>query len=347
MRPHAVDASEVAWRDRLRALGNIPPLLRMVWETSPSLALASLLLRLIAAFQPLALLWVAKLIIDSVVASITGTGTVSANLWNLVALEVAIAVGGDFLNRGIALCDSLLGDRFSNHISVRLMEHASRLDLVSFEDPVFYDKLERARRQSWSRLSMLAQLAGLAQSCLTLLSVSAAVVSFSSWFLVLLGAALLPVFWGEARFALLAYSLLYQWTPERRELDYLRMLGASAGTAKEVKIFGLGAFFTNRSKELFERFYNANRSLAIRKAVTGSFLNLLPTLGYYGAYAYILLQTVEGRLSVGDLTFLSGAFIRSRASLESVFGSLSTVSEQALYIRDLFDFFSTAPRIEA
>jgi ATP-binding cassette subfamily B protein len=339
-------APKTPWRDRLRALRNIPPLAAMVWETSPALASASLGLRLVASFQPVAMLWVAKLIIDEVVKAVVARSAAPDELWMLVGLEVALAVGGDLLLRTVNLCESLLGDRFANHVSLRLMRHAGKLDLAHFEDPVFYDKLERARKQTTSRLSMLTQLAGLAQSGITLLSVSLAVAAFSGWFLVLLAAALLPVFWGETRFAMLAYSLLYRWTPERRELDYLRMLGASLNTAKEVKIFGIGDFLLDRSQKLFERFYAENRGLAIRKAITGSLLNLLPTCGYYAAYAYILYRTINGNLSVGDLTFLAGAFVRSRASMESVFAGLSHVSEQALYIQDLFDFFATESRLE-
>ena len=345
MHPPAPPA-ETSWRDRLRALRNIPPLAAMVWETSPPLAVASILLRLLASFQPVAFLWIAKLIIDRVVLAVSTHSTPPADLWPLVAAELALAIGGDLLSRTVNLCESLLGDRFANQVSLRLMRHAGRLDLAHFEDPIFYDKLERARRQTTSRLGMLTQLAGLAQSGITLVSVSLAVATFSGWLLVLLLAALLPVFWGETRFAMLAYSLLYRWTPERRELDYLRMLGASVSTAKEIKIFGLSDFLLERSQSLFLRYYAENRGLAIRKAITGFLLNLLPTAGYYAAYAYILARTVQGHLSVGDLTFLAGAFLRSRSSMESVFGGLSNVSEQALYIQDLFDFFSTESNLE-
>jgi ATP-binding cassette subfamily B protein len=192
---------------------------------------------------------------------------------------------------------------------------------------------------------MLAVLAGMGQQLLTLLSLSAAVVSFSPWFLVLLIAAVIPAFLGETRFAMLAYSILYRWTPERRELDYLRMLGASNQSAKEVKIFGLGHYLAERSRVLFNRFYRENKALAIKRAVTGSLLNLLPTAGYYAAYVLILVRTMAGALTVGSLTFLVGAFARSRGLIESLFSSLNNIAEQALYIKDLFDFFETKPGI--
>ncbi|HEU0119052.1 MAG TPA: ABC transporter ATP-binding protein [Bryobacteraceae bacterium] len=347
MNPHLHKPEPPAsWRDRLQALKNLPPLLVMVWETSPLLTSAALLSRLLWALVPVGMLWVAKLIVDLVAAAAIAKTGVPEGLWPLVGAEFALAVTGDLLMRAAGLAESLLGDRFTHHIGVRLMRHASTLDLASFEDPVFYDKLERARRQSAARLGMLSQIASLLQTVLSLLSVSVVIISFSWWFIPVLILALLPVFWGETRFAMLAYSLLYRWTPERRELDYLRLLGASVSTAKEVKLFGLGNFLIERTESLFHRYFQENRKLAIQKAVTNAALNILPLAGYYGAYAVILYRTARGDLSLGDLTFLSGAFLRSRTALENVFSTLSNVSEQALFVRDLFQFFDSKPTIE-
>jgi ATP-binding cassette, subfamily B, bacterial len=317
----------------------------MVWDTSPGLTLATVILRLVSSVIPVAQVWVGKLIIDQVVQSIRGRVADPHKIWVYLAYEIALAVLSDLLGRAVNLSDSLLGDKFTNHVSLRLMEHANQLDLVSFEDPVFYDKLERARRQTTARLGMLGIIAGMGQQFLTLLSLLAAVVSFSPWFLVLLVAAVIPSFLGETRFAMLAYSMLYRWTPERRELDYLRMLGASNQSAKEVKIFGLGQYLADRSRTLFDRFYEENKALAIKRAVTGSLLNLLPTAGYYGAYVLILIRTLAGAMTVGSLTFVAGAFARSRSLIETLFSSFNNIAEQALYIKDLFDFFETQPGI--
>ena len=201
------------WRERISALRNVAPLLRMVWETSAWLSVAVIGLRFIAALLPVAMLWISKLIVDEVVAAIAGRGEPVYNVWWLLGAEVALAVLSDALSRATALCDSLLGDRFTNHVSLRMMAHATQLDLVSFEDPVFYDKMERARRQTSSRLGMLASLASMAQQAITLLSLSVGIVAFSPWLLLLLIAAVIPPFLGETKFAMLAYSLLYQWTP--------------------------------------------------------------------------------------------------------------------------------------
>src|SRR5690348_13683106 len=234
------DEAPQTWRERLAALRNLPPLLAMVWETSRTLTVLTLLLRCVSASIPLATLWVSKLIIDLVVRAIRHQPYDRAAIWKLLVLELLFAVASDVLGRAITLIDSLLGDRFTNHVSLKLMAHATALDLFSFEDPVFYDKMERGRRQTTSRVGTLASLATMAQQLLTLASLLSAVTFFDPWLLLLLVAGTIPVFLGETRFAMLNYSMLYRYTPERRKLDYLRYLGASNESAKGVKIFGLG-----------------------------------------------------------------------------------------------------------
>ncbi len=317
----------------------------MVWATSPRLSLATLVLRLVAALFPLATLWISKLIIDLVVRAVKHQHVDQTLIFKLLILELLLAIGADALGRATTLVDSLLGDLFTNHVSVRMMEHAAGLDLVSFEDPEFYDKMERARRQTTARLGMLASLAGMAQQLITLLSLLSAVLFFYPWLLLLLLIATAPVFLGETKFAMLSYSMLYRYTPERRELDYLRYLGASNESAKEIKIFGLGQYLADRSKRLFERFYTENKALAIRRAIEGVFIGLIPTGAYYGAYALILVRAISGALSVGDLTLMVGAFSKARSILEGLVSGLVGVSEQALYVQDLMDFFETRPTV--
>jgi ATP-binding cassette, subfamily B, bacterial len=322
-------------------------MLGMVWDTSPVLVSATTVLRLFRALLPVAMLWVSKLILDSVVGWIRRGNGDSRRIWKLVALELGLAVISDLLGRANSLFDSLLGDRFTNRISVRLIEHATKLDLASFEDPVFYDKLERARRQTSGRLSLLAAVLNVAQDGLSLISLSAALIVFSPWLMVLLVAAVIPAFLGETHFTTMAYSVLYRWTPQRRLLDYIRLLGASSQSAKEVKIFGLGPHLAERYHEVSERIFEENKKVAVKRAGVGFILNLVSTGGYYGAYAVVLLRTLAGAISVGTFTFLTGAFSRSRMYIEKILQSFTDISEQALFLKDLFEFFEMKPTIQS
>jgi ATP-binding cassette subfamily B protein len=331
--------SPATWRDRLASFRNIRPLLGLVWETSPLLVLSGSVFRLVRAMIPLATLWVGKLIIDAVVAR-------SPQIWGYVAIEVALAVLSDILGRVNGLVDSLLADRFTNKISVRLIQHAARLDLVSFEDPEFHDKLERARRQTVpGRLAILASLMTISQDLLSLISLSAGLIIFSPWLMLLLAAAVVPAFLGETHFTAMTYSVYFKYTAQRRELDYLRWLGASAESAKEVKIFGLGNYLAERFRSVSNRVMEESRKVAVKRATLGSLLNLLSTGGYYSAYIVIILRTLSGALSLGTLTFLAGAFSRSRGYIEKILSNVSEMSEQTLYLKDLFDFFDMQPQI--
>lgn len=308
---------------------------------------ASIVLRAIRALLPLASLWVPKLIIDAVIAFVTHkTGTL-AHIWKLVGIELGLAILSDILGRLNTLCDSLLGDRFTDLVSVRLMRHATELDLASFEDPVFYDKLERARRQTNGRLTLLSSLLNMGQDTLTLISLSAGLIVFSPWLMALLVAAVIPAFLGETHFTKLTYSVHFQWTPQRRLLDYLRFLGASAQSAKEVKIFGLGRHLAQRYHQLSNDIYNENKKIAIKRASVGSALNVVSTCGYYGAYVVVLARTLSGGISIGTFTFLTNAFARSRMYIERILSGFNDMSEQAIFLQDLFEFFEMQPSIRS
>jgi ATP-binding cassette subfamily B protein len=227
------------------------------------------------------------------------------------------------------------------------MQHATILDLATFEDPVFQDKLDRARRQTTSRMGLLSGILGVAQDAISLVSLSAGLIVFSPWLMALLVAAVIPTFLGETHFSRLAYSALYRRTPERRKLDYLRFLGASTESAKEVKIFGLGEFLSERYRHVAQAIEDENRGLAIRRAIAGSALNLVSTGGYYGAYLVVLARTLAGAISLGTFTFLTGAFSRSRSYIERILSSFNDISEQAMYLKDLFDFFELQPAIRS
>jgi len=334
-------------RERLAALRYLPALLGLVWQTHAGLTVAMVALRLTRAFVPVASLWAAKLIIDAVVALARAPGAPLTPLWRVVALELGIVVVGELLARASALVESLLGDLFSNHISVRLMRHAATLDLAQFEDPDFYDHLERARRQTTARIGLIAMLLAMGQNLLTLGTLGAALVAYNPWLLALLTVAILPSFLGETHYASLSYSLLFSRTPERRELDYLRYVGASDKTAKEVQMFGLAGWLADRYDAVAQRYYEENKALSVRKGLVSALLSLLGTLGYYGAYVTILLRAVAGTISLGTLTFLAAAFSRSRDLIQQLLLSASDIYEQSLYLRDLFVFFEMRPSIHS
>ena len=332
-------------RERLAAFRYIPPFLRLVWATKPSYGAGIVLLRVVSAFFPLAMLWIGKLIIDTVVANIGSPTPDWTLLAQYIGLELALALASDVLGRLTGLLESLLGDLFSNEMSVRLMRHAATLDLEHFEDPDFFDKMQRARRQTMGRIALMSQTLTMGQQTLTLVSLLVALVAFNPWLLLILTIAILPSFLGETAYAGIAYSFMFQWTAQRRELDYYRWVASEVEPAKEIKLFGLADYFIGKYAELADDYVMENRRVASHRAATGAVLTSFSTIAYYGAVATIVYQTVIGAITLGSLTFLMGSFQRSRSLISSILMSVARSYEQGLQLKDLFDFLAVRPSI--
>ena len=221
------------------------------------------------------------------------------------------------------------------------------LDVIAYEDPVFYDRLERARVQATDRLAMIQMLGRLIQQIITTITLSISIVYFSPWLLLLLIAGVIPAFMGESHFAFLGYAKNFRQTPVRRQLDYLRVLGGSKEAAKELKLFGLSNFLTERFTRLSDEVYEENVALSKRKLVAGAFLSIIGSMGYYSAYVYVIWRTVAGALSIGSLYFLAGAILQASTNIQMIFSTLSGVADQALFLTDLLAFFEMQPTIRS
>jgi ATP-binding cassette subfamily B protein len=335
------------WRDRLAALRNVPTVLRFVWESGRLVVVLGLVSRIIASILPPALFWVSKFIIDTIFRIVTTHQPITNRLWWLVAAEFALAVSTGLVGRLIDYLDALLAGRYMNHISVRVMEHAASLDLLAYEDPVFYDRLERARVQATDRLYMIQAIGRLIQQVITTITLSISIIVFSPWLLLLLIVGVIPAFVGETHFAFLGYAKNFRQTPIRRQLDYLRVLGGSKEAAKELKLFGLRDFLTGRFKALSDQVYHEDIALARRKVIAGSGLSMIGTAGYYTAYVYAVWQTVTGVFSFGTLTLLANAIREASSNLQQTFSTLSTIADQALFLTDLIAFFEMKPTIRS
>ena len=344
-----------SWGERFQALKTVPPLLRMVYRAHRGFTVATLTFRLLRALAPVTMLWVGKLIIEAVELYYRGDAPVDwSYLWTLVAIELVVATSAEVIARGSGLVETLLGERFRNEVSVRIMEHAGTLDVAQFEDPDIYDQLERARQQTHKGIGFLIQLLGLVQSLITVLSMVAGLALFVPWLIVLLGIAVLPAFFGETHFAALGYSLRHRWTQSRRMLDYLRYIAANDTAAKEVRLFGLSPYLVGRYRENADGFLLEGQKLAIKRNLVASLLAIIGSVALYGGYAVIIYYTIIGRTSpaggvftIGTLTFLMGSLRQSRGLLQGILLGLSGIYEQSLYIRDLFLFLDIEPEIRS
>jgi ATP-binding cassette subfamily B protein len=334
-----------AWGERLRALKNVPPVLKIVWESGPHVVTAGLLFRLLSALVPVSVAWVNAQIIQTVANIVKQKAPVTSHLWWLVGLEFSLALGNNIFGRLIDYFNQVLADRYTRHVSIQVMEHASRLDLQAYEDPVYYDRLERARVQATDRVLMIQLIGQLFQQAITTLSLSVGIFLYSPWLLLLLIGCLLPAFLGESHYAFLNYAKNFRQTPAKRQLDYLRQVGGSKEAAKELKLFGLAQFFTDRFRSIANAILDENIALNRRRLIAVSFLSTLSTSGYYGAFAWAVYRTVTGAISFDGLVFLTQAIMGASSNISQLFSTLSSIADQALFLTDLLAFFEMKPTV--
>lgn len=327
-----------------QSLRYIPSFLFLIWHTHKPMASANVALRIVKSLIPLAMLYVGKEIIDEIISLIgSDFNWENKRLIILLLVELSLALFNELLSRGISLLDALIGDLFANQSSISLMKHASSLDLEQFEQAEFYDKLEKARRQTLQRTILMTQVLSTLQDLISLISLAAGLIFFNPWLILLLLISVIPSFLGESHFNARAYSLVQSYTPERRELDYLRHTAASDDTAKEVKLFGLSNFLSDRFKKLSDEYYLKNKTLATKRALIGMALSVISTAGYYTAYIFIIIDTIAGVISIGTLTFLAGSFSRMRGLMEGILARMASIAQGAMYLEDYYAFFELKP----
>ena len=335
-----------AWGDRVRALRNLPPLLRILWDSGPLVVTWGILLRIIVAFAPLGIAAVAAWIVNGVQGRMMGQD-LRPHFWWMVALEVILAVTMAALLRVIDYLDSVLADRYTHYVSIRVMDQASKLDLTTYEDPVFYDRLERARVQATDRLAMIQQMGRLLQQSVTTLAFTGLLLQSSPWLLLLMAAGVFPSFLGETHYAFLGYAKNFRQTPAKRQMDYLRQVAASREGAKELKVFGLSGFLTGRFRQISQRIYEENVALSRRKLFWGGSLALVGTLGYYGSYAFVIWRALHGAYNIGIFTLLTTAIQQASSNLQQAFSTASGIADQALFLTDLIAFFEMKPTLRS
>src|SRR5271170_3023068 len=324
----------------------MPPVLLILWESGRAVVSWGIGLRVIVAILPFGIAKVAAWIIGDIAGVLRGQ-PLARNFWTLVATEVVFNVLLGILTRAIDYSDSLLANRYTQHVSIRVMEQAARLDLTTYEDPVFYDRLERARVQATDRLGMIQQMGRLLQQVITTVTFSAALAWASPWLVLLLAAGVLPSFLGETHFAFLGYAKNFRQTPAKRQMDYLRQVAGSREGAKEVKLFGLNKFFTERFQVLANQIYREDVALSKSKLFVGGLLGVIGTLGYYGAYVYVIWRTLHGAYDIGQFTFLAAAIQQASSNLQQVFSTVSGIADQALFLTDLIAFFDMKPIVQS
>ena len=313
--------------------------LSLVWTTSKSLTIAIAIFTLISGLLPAAIAYVGKLIVDSVLLA-SQNGLQDRHLAvSYVGLEAILIVILAASQKGLNVCQSLLRVLLGQRVNVLILEKALTLNLEHFEDSEFYDKMSQARSQASSRpLSLISRIFGLGQSALTLLTFSGLLLHFSIWAVVVLVLAAIPSFIAETRFSEHAFRLFRWRSPETRQQHYLETLLAREDYAKEVQLYQLGGMLLQRYRDIFNRLYDEDRNLTIKKGFWGYLLGLLSTGAFYVVYAWMVMEAIAGKISLGEMTMYLVVFRQGQSTFASALTSIGGMYEDNLYLANLYEF---------
>jgi ABC-type multidrug transport system fused ATPase/permease subunit len=313
---------------------------QLVWTTSRPLTIILAVLTLVAGLLPAAIAYVGKLIVDGVVSA-NQSGLERDRLYALSylaieAVAVALLAGSQ---RGLTVSQSLLRVLLGQKVNVLILQKALTLDLVHFEDSEFYDKMTRARREASSRpLSLVSRTFNIVQNAISLATYGWLLLQFSFWTVAVLLLSALPAFIAETRFAGEAFRLFRWRTPETREQNYLEFLLANESPAMEVQLYQLGSKLLERYHSIFNRLFGEDRDLTIRRGVWGYLLSLLSTAAFYIAYAWIVVEAIAGRISLGDMTMYLTVFRQGQTTFSGTLSSIGGMYEDNLYLSNLYEF---------
>lgn len=314
--------------------------MELVWQTDRRLTIALALFTLISGLIPAIVAYAGKLIVDAVVlAARTGISSDRMAALGCLAFEAGAVVLLSGSKQGLTLCQSLLRVLLAQKVNTLILEKSLTLDLKHFEDAEFYDKMTRARREASSRpLSLVGRTFGLVQDGLTLVTYGGLLIQFSVWAVVILMVAAIPAFISETRFAGQAFRL-FQWrTPETREQNYLEWLLANESPAMEIRLYQLGRALLDRYHAIFRRLYYEDRDLTIRRGIWSYLLSLVSTSAFYGAYVWIVWETMIGQITLGELTMYLVVFRQGQAAFAAILTSIGGMYEDSLYLSNLYDF---------
>ncbi|MDR5760587.1 ABC transporter ATP-binding protein [Caballeronia sp. LZ035] len=316
--------------------------LLLVWATSPAFLVGLLIATLIAGVLPAVAAVIGQRIVDAVVAATRGS--VHGLHWPVaryLLLEALLLVALAASQRALSLLQNLLRARLGQKVNLLILEKAQKLSLVQFEDPEFYDRLVRVRRDASSRpLSLVMKSLGLVQNVIAVTSFAVLLVRFSPWALVILVVGAIPSFISEARFSGSAFRLFGRRTPESRQQNYIESLLSHEANIKEVKLFGFAPLLLQRYRDTFEKLYAEDRALTLRRDGWGFLLGVLGTIAFYAAYAWIVLETVNGTISLGQMTMYLVLFRQGQSAVSSSLSSIGGLYEDGLYLSDLFEFLA-------
>lgn len=338
-----------SWKDTSEALRNTPQAFKLVWQASKRHTLINFILIPLIAVLPAAQAWVGKMIVDRILEAIKTGADVQAGLQLVlpfVIFEFALLLVSTLLNSFQSLSNNILRSFLTKHVNTLIIDKSINLDLQFYEDPVFYDNMQNARRRAdSSALAIVSAISQVVQQFITLMSLGALLISFSPWLAVVVILAAVPNFLSNSRFAEMSFRAVTHRAPEARLLGYIENLLTSNETVKEIKLFGLGEALKRRYEDLFTQFLDEDTAIARRNTYASVAWGMLSNLAYYGSYIWVIVRTITQAITLGDMTMFLSVFRQSQRAVQSLLENFSRLYENNLYLDNLIDFLKIEPAL--
>ncbi len=332
----------------LKQFRYIPRVLKLIWAAAKQWMLAWIVLLILQSLLPIFTVLLTRSTVDGIVALLKG-GWTTAQLESLLVMAgllVVSLVGGNVVSSLSNWVRVGQSEELRDYVSLLIQEQAVRLDLSYYEQQEFYDLIHRVRQQGRDQpLAMLQSMGTLISNLLTMLGLTALLLSYGAWLLPVLVVGALPSLWSVVRFSRQMDRWRVESTPRERRANYYDFLLTDRFPAAEVRLFDLGGYH----RSLYAKLRTELRTERLKLWRDKVFLDLGASLVGLAAVAIVVLwmgwRVLMGTASLGDLTALYQIFSQVQSSLGGIVGQSGNLYQSLLFIADLFDFLDLEPRL--
>ena len=334
--------------NKLKVAARFVPALKLVWESSPKWTIARTCLIVLQGLLPLASIYLVKLLVDAVTTGLSASDP-QALLREITPLLIGSGITALLIlicNASSELVNTAQTQKVSDHMRSILHAKSIEIDLAYYENPRYHDTLQRAQQEATYRPNqILTRLAQVGQNSLSLVAMIGLLLTLHWAIMVVLLVGAIPSVLVRLRYTRELYQWQREWTPVDRQSMYLSWLLTGEQFAKEIRLFELGELLSRRFNRLRAQFYKARVNLISRRVLSFLSADVLSGILVGAIYGFILYQTLQGTLKLGDLVLYHQALQRGQSSLKASMSGLSGLYEDNLFLTNLYEFLDLKPNI--
>lgn len=318
-----------------------------VWKSAPGWAMANTLVSLLKSFLPLVLIWLIKMLVDSI-TELSATPGSPTEMLLLLLLAIAAVW---FIDEVASDISTFVRKRQSVDLEAYMYDllhkKAIKLDLIYFENAGYFDKLSRATRDApWRPNSILNNIVSLFRGTISLVLMAGVLFSFHWGLALLLIAVNIPGIWLRLHYADILYNFQRELTPEARKMAYFNWLLTGNRPARELRLFGLGPYFATLFKKSFSNTKEEEVKIVGRRTVIDIFSDAFKAAAIFFMLFFIAKRSVAGTISLGEMSMYLLAFRQGMVYIKELFGSVSGLYEDSLFVGDTFEFLDLPENIK-